>query len=277
MKQQTVLLTGASAGIGKATAELLVKAGVIVYGASRSGSEGYENSTSGGKYIPVKMDVNQESQIKEVVDKIISDYGYLNVVIANAGNGVAGAIEETSIDEVRYQFETNFFGVVKTVQACIPIFRKQGYGKIITVSSLAGIIPIPFQTFYSSVKAALMLFMNGLSIELKPFGIQCCTILPGDTKTDFTGNRKYTETSQNEKSVYYNTMKKSVARMEKDEQKRNESLSCCQTNCSSGIEQKNAYILCYRTSESGILSSVQCFTHRFKVMDNSKIIRLNGV
>ncbi|MFW9597096.1 MAG: SDR family NAD(P)-dependent oxidoreductase, partial [Paludibacter sp.] len=102
MKQQTVLLTGASAGIGKATAELLVKAGVIVYGASRSGSEGYENSTSGGKYIPVKMDVNQESQIKEVVDKIISDYGYLNVVIANAGNGVAGAIEETSIDEVRY-------------------------------------------------------------------------------------------------------------------------------------------------------------------------------
>lgn len=218
MKQQTVLLTGASAGIGKAAAELLVKAGVIVYGASRSGSEAYNNAETGGKYIPVKMDVNDESQIKEVVNKIIAEYGYLNVVIANAGNGIAGAVEETNSDEVRYQFETNFFGVVKTVQACIPVFRAQGYGKIITVSSLAGVIPIPFQTFYSSVKAALLLFMNGLSIELKPFGIQCCTILPGDTKTDFTGNRKYTQASQNEKSPYFSTMKRSVARMEKDEQ-----------------------------------------------------------
>lgn len=216
--KQVVLLTGASAGIGKATAELLVQNGHIVYGASRSGSEAYENLETGGKYIPVKMDVNNENDIQTVVQQIITDNGYLNVVIANAGNGIAGAIEETSIDEMRFQFETNFFGVVKTIQACIPIFRNQGSGKIITISSLAGIIPIPFQTFYSSVKAALMLFMNGLAIELKPFGIQCCTILPGDTKTDFTANRKYTQASQNEKSIYYKTLKKSVARMEQDEQ-----------------------------------------------------------
>jgi len=216
--KQIVLLTGASAGIGKATAELLVQKGAIVYGASRSGSEAYQNSQTGGKYIPVKMDVNSESDIQAVITQILDEYGYLNVVIANAGNGIAGAIEETSMDEVRYQFETNFFGVVKTVQACIPIFRNQSYGKIITISSLAGIIPIPFQTFYSSVKAALMLFMNGLAMELKPFGIQCCTILPGDTKTEFTGNRKYTIASQNKNSPYYQTMKKSVARMEHDEQ-----------------------------------------------------------
>jgi len=218
MNPQIVLLTGASAGIGKAVAGQLMKKGVIVYGASRSGGQYIKNETSKGEIIPVKMDVNNESDIQNVVKQIIEKHGKLDVVIANAGNGVAGAIEETTIDEVRYQFETNFFGVVKTIQACLPVFRQQGYGKIITVSSLAGIIPIPFQTFYSSVKAALMLFMNGLSMEVKPFGIQCCTILPGDTKTAFTSSRKYTQASQNEKSVYYQTMKKSVARMEHDEQ-----------------------------------------------------------
>jgi short-subunit dehydrogenase len=218
MKQQIVLLTGASAGIGEATATLLMKKGVIVYGASRRGAQAQKDEISKGEIIPVKMDVNIESDIQSVVKLIIETHGKLDVVIANAGNGLAGSVEDTSIDEVRYQFETNFFGVVKTIQACIPVFRAQGYGKIITISSLAGIIPIPFQTFYSSVKAALMLFMNGLSIELKPFGIQCCTILPGDTKTDFTSARKYTQASDNDKSVYFQTMKKSVGRMEQDEQ-----------------------------------------------------------
>ncbi len=218
MDDKIVLLTGASAGIGKATAELLMKAGVIVYGASRSGGELQKDELSGGKIIPVKMDVNSESDIQKVVKQIIDTHKHLNVVIANAGNGIAGAIEETTIEEVRYQFETNFFGVVKTIQACLPIFREQGYGKIITVSSLAGVIPIPFQTFYSSVKAALMLFMNGLAIEVKPYGIECCTVMPGDTKTEFTKARKYTQASQNEKSPYYTTMKKSVGRMELDEQ-----------------------------------------------------------
>ena len=218
MNRTIVLLTGASAGIGKATAELLMKKGVIVYGASRSGCEQQKDEVSHGEIIPVKMDVNSELDIQYVVKQIIDTHGHLDVVIANAGNGIAGAIEETSIDEVRYQFETNFFGVVKTIQACLPVFREQGYGKIITVSSLAGVIPIPFQTFYSSSKAALMLYMNGLAIEIKPFGIQCCTILPGDTKTEFTSARKYTQVSQNSTSPYYATMKKSVGRMEKDEQ-----------------------------------------------------------
>ncbi len=218
MNKTIVLLTGASAGIGKATAQLLMKKGVIVYGASRSGCEQQKDEYSGGEIIPVTMDVNIETDIQIVVKQIINTHGKLDVVIANAGNGIAGAIEETSIDEVRYQFETNFFGVVKTIQACLPIFRMQGYGKIITVSSLAGVIPIPFQTFYSSSKAALMLYMNGLAIELKPFGIQCSTILPGDTKTAFTSARKYTQASQNEKSPYFQTMKQSVSRMEHDEQ-----------------------------------------------------------
>jgi NAD(P)-dependent dehydrogenase (short-subunit alcohol dehydrogenase family) len=218
MEKKIVLLTGSSAGIGKAAAELLVNAGVIVYGASRSGGEVYENKNSGGKYIPVKMDVTIETEINSTVEKIIADYGKIDAVIANAGNGIAGSVEDTSIEEVRFQFETNYFGVIKTINACLPVFRAQGYGKIITVSSLAGIIPIPFQTFYSSVKAAIIMYMHGLSMEVKPFGIQCSIILPGDTKTDFTKNRIYTKAAQNENSVYYKTMKNSVARMERDEQ-----------------------------------------------------------
>ncbi len=216
--KKIILLTGASAGIGKATAELLMKQGCIVYGVSRSGCELQNDVLSKGKIIPIKMDVNNENDIRNILKQIIETYGQIDAVIANAGNGICGSVEETNIEEVRYQFETNFFGVVKTINACLPIFRSQGFGKIITVSSLAGIIPIPFQTFYSSVKAALMLYMNGLSIEVKPFGIQCCTILPGDTKTGFTAARKYSFASQNEKSPYLKRMKKSVSQMEKDEQ-----------------------------------------------------------
>lgn len=164
MNPKIILLTGASKGIGKATAELLMQRGAKVYGASRSGGEQQKDELSKGEIIPVIMDVNNESDIAAVVRRIVAENGKLDAVICNAGNGIAGAIEETSIDEMRYQFETNFFGVVKTIQSCLPIFRAQGYGKIITVSSLAGIIPIPYQTFYSSVKAALMLFMNGRDI-----------------------------------------------------------------------------------------------------------------
>lgn len=218
MNQQIVLLTGASAGIGKATAEMLMQHGNKVYGASRRGGIAQKAPQGSGEIIPVIMDVNNEDQIMAVINRIVEENGKLNVLICNAGNGIAGAIEDTSVDEARYQFETNFFGVYKTIQASLPVFRTQGYGKIITISSVAGVIPIPFQALYSSVKSALLVFMKALSLEVKPFGIQCCTVLPGDTKTDFTSARKYTEKSQISTSVYYKKMKTSVGKMEKDEQ-----------------------------------------------------------
>lgn len=137
-------------------------------------------------------------------------------MICNAGNGIAGAVEDTSIEEARYQFETCYFGAVRTIDACLPIFRQQGYGKIITVTSVAAFIPIPFQAFYSSVKAALLMLTKALSLEVKPFGIQCCSVQPGDTKTGFTSARKYTAKAYD--GAYTETMKRSVAKMEKDEQ-----------------------------------------------------------
>ena len=152
MNQQIVLLTGASAGIGKATAEMLMQHGNKVYGASRRGGTAQKAPHGSGEIIPVIMDVNNEDQILAVINRIVAENGKLDVLICNAGNGIAGAIEDTSVDEARYQFETNFFGVYKTIQASLPVFRTQGYGKIITISSVAGVIPIPFQALYSSVK-----------------------------------------------------------------------------------------------------------------------------
>ena len=218
METKVVLITGASAGIGLSAAEQLMNKGVRVYAASRRGGIAQKASNGVGELVHVKMDVNNEEEIASVVAQILKENNRLDAVICNAGNGIAGSIEDTSSEEVKYQLETNFFGAVKTIQACIPVFRKQGYGKIMTTSSVAAVIPIPFQAFYSAGKSALLVFMQALSLELKPFGIQCCTVLPGDTKTEFTAARKYTEKSQSTHSVYSATMKRSVERMEKDEQ-----------------------------------------------------------
>jgi Short-chain dehydrogenases of various substrate specificities len=233
METKVVLITGASAGIGLAAALQLMNKGVRVYAASRRGGTNQKATNGNGELIHVKMDVNKEEEIASAVAYILKENNRLDAVICNAGNGIAGSIEDTSSEEVKYQLETNFFGAVKTIQACIPVFRKQGYGKIVTTSSVfrkqgygkivttssvAAIIPIPFQAFYSAGKSALLVFMQALSLEVKPFGIQCCTVLPGDTKTDFTAARKYTEKSQSSQSVYSTTMKRSVERMEKDEQ-----------------------------------------------------------
>lgn len=218
METKVVLITGASSGIGLAAAIQLMNKGVRVYAASRRGGVSQKATNGAGELIHVNMDVNKEAEIASVVAQILKENNRLDAVICNAGNGIAGSIEDTSSDEVKYQLETNFFGAVKTIQACIPVLRAQGYGKILATSSVAAIVPIPFQAFYSAGKAALLLFMQALSIELKPFGIQCCSVLPGDTKTEFTVARKYAEKSKSPDSVYLQKMNASVKRMEHDEQ-----------------------------------------------------------
>ena len=185
METKVVLITGASAGIGLAAATQLMDKGVKVYAASRRGGVNQKAQNGDGEIIHVKMDVNVDAQITAVLDQILKENNKLDALISNAGNGIAGSIEDTSAEEVKYQLETNFFGAVRIIQACIPVFRKQGYGKIIATSSVAAIVPIPFQAFYSAGKSALLVFMQALALELKPFGIQCCSILPGDTKTEF--------------------------------------------------------------------------------------------
>ena len=208
---QIVLLTGGSSGIGAATARMLAQAGMTVYATSRSGK-----APEHERIIPLVTDVNDAQAVENTVSRILSEQGRLDAVVCNAGNGMAGAAEDTSIDEIRYQFETCFYGAVKVIDACLPVFRRQGYGRILTVTSVAAFIPIPYQAFYSSVKAALLMYTKALSLEVKPFGIQCGSVLPGDTKTGFTGARKYAEKAH--EGAYAQRMARSVAKMEKDEQ-----------------------------------------------------------
>ena len=213
---KVVLLTGGSSGIGAAAAKLMCEAGMTVYAASRSGKapEGYSCNMN---MHPVVMDVNDADAIAATVDRILAEQGRLDAVVCNAGNGIAGPIEETSIEEVEAQFRTTFFGVVKTIDACLPIFRKQGYGRVVTVSSVAAVAPLPYQGFYSAVKAGILNLTKALAIETRSFGIQCCSIMPGDVKTGFTAARKVALKAQDEKSPYYSQTLRGVEAMSKDE------------------------------------------------------------
>ncbi len=213
---KTVLVTGGSGGIGAAAARLLCDAGMTVYAASRSGKapEGYSQN---GNMIPVVMDVNDARATAAVVERIVRERGSLDAVVCNAGNGIAGPIEETSIEEIEAQYSTTFFGVVKTVQACMPVFRKQGHGRVVTVSSVAALAPLPYQGYYSCVKAGILQLTKALAIEAMAFGVQCCAVMPGDVKTGFTKARRVAQKARSEDSPYYCGTVKALAAMEKDE------------------------------------------------------------
>jgi len=129
--------------------------------------------------------------------------------------GIAGAIEDTSIEQAQSQFDTNFFGVHRVCQAVIPLFRNQGYGHIINMGSLGGVVSIPYQAFYSASKSALASLSDGLSMELAPFGIKVTRIEPGDYKTGFTSMRTLISS---ENSPYADRCRRAIEIMEHDEQ-----------------------------------------------------------
>jgi len=161
---QTVLVTGASSGIGQATAQLLTERGFNVYGTSRKPT---------GKLI--LLDVRSDDSVRACVERV----GTIDVLVNNAGYSLMGSAEETSLDEAKAQLETNFFGVVRMVKAVLPAMRKARAGKIITIGSLAGITAIPFGAFYTASKFALEGYTEALWHELRPFGIHVSLIEPG--------------------------------------------------------------------------------------------------
>ena len=213
MEVKVVLLTGGSSGIGAATAHLLADAGMKVYAGSRRGT--IDRSQDG--IVPVKLDVNDAAAAQAVVADILEKEGRLDAVICNAGNGIYGPVEGTTEEEARSQFETTFFGSLKTIEACLPVFRKQGFGRIVTVSSVMGILPLPYQVFYSSAKSALLFLTEGLAMELAGTGVECCCVLPGDVATGFTQARKLNIAAQDPHSPYKEKMDKNLAKIEKDE------------------------------------------------------------
>ncbi len=207
---RVVLVTGASAGIGACCAALLAKNGYRVYGGAR-----------GAVIVPgvecVTLDVADDPSAARAVETIVAREGRLDVLVNNAGFGIAGAIEDTSVDEAREQFEVNFFGVLRMCRAVLPVMRQQKAGYIVNIGSIGGLIAIPFQGFYSASKFALEGFSEALRLEVRPFGIRVVLLEPGDHRTSFTQNRRSTRASA-EGSPYRDRFERAVARMASDEQ-----------------------------------------------------------
>ena len=205
---KVILITGTSSGIGKASAENLVNQGHIVYGTSRyPGSYPKPND-----YKILQMDVTEVDSVQNAVNQIIKTEGKIDVLINNAGFGIAGAIEHTSIGKAKEQFETNFFGTVRLIKSVLPIMHKQDSGLIINISSIGGLMGLPYQGMYSASKFAVEGFTESLYKELRSSNINVVLVEPGDFKTSFTEKR---ESSKN--AIQSDAFQKTLNIIENDE------------------------------------------------------------
>jgi NAD(P)-dependent dehydrogenase (short-subunit alcohol dehydrogenase family) len=179
---KTILVTGASSGIGFEIASYLSSKGNTVYGASRS-------APPTDSFIPIKLDVTDQGSIDRGIDQIISKEGKIDVLVNNAGVGSAGAVEKTPVEDIKRSFEVNLFGVVRLCQAVLPHMRNQEYGRIINMSTLGSMLGLPFRGFYSGSKGAMDLMTESMRLEVERFGIQACTIHPGEIRTNIAEHR----------------------------------------------------------------------------------------
>ena len=218
MQAKVILLTGASSGVGQCTAQYLAQQGHRVYGTSRKAAFGQQAQEfpSGGQLFLIPLDVCDASSIMQAVDFIRQKEGRIDVLINNAGNGMAGPLEACSMDDVRFQMETNFFGALAVTRAVLPWMRAQHSGRIINLSSLAAQIPIPYQSLYSASKAGLEIAMQALQMEVRSFGIDTVCIELGDTQTGFTAHRRFAAPST-ALDAYQPRFACSIAKMEQDE------------------------------------------------------------
>ena len=177
------LLTGASAGMGKATVRQLLVDGYTVYGAARRIENMNDIKEEGA--IPLRMDLTVDEEIVSAVEHIRAKHGGVDVLVNNAGYNCAGPVEHVSIDEARRQFEVNLFGLGRLTQLLIPEMRERGGGKIVNVTSVGGKAHTPLGAWYHASKFALEGWSDCLRIELKPFGIDVIIIEPGGVKSEF--------------------------------------------------------------------------------------------
>ncbi|MGN0824586.1 MAG: SDR family oxidoreductase, partial [Candidatus Coproplasma sp.] len=205
---KVALVTGGSSGIGKAVCEKLAKEGYTVYEFSRREREKQPDIRH------ISCDVTDENAVKSSVKQIISECGRIDLLVNNAGSGISGAVEFTELDEAKRLFNVNFFGNVALTSAVVPYMRKAGCGKIINISSVAGDLSIPYQSFYSAGKAAINSLTLALRNELKDFNINVCALMPGDVHTGFTEVRKKSVVGDD---VYGGKINHAVAAMERDE------------------------------------------------------------
>ena len=205
IKNKIALVTGASSGIGKATAERLAEAGYKVYGTSRRAAPAGQQS-----FEMLALDVTSDASVEKVVAELIKREGKIDLLVNNAGFGVApGGAEESSIEQTKMLFETNFFGIVRMTRAVVPYMRKQGAGRIINIGSILGLIPAPYMATYAATKHAVEGFSESLDHELRTRGIRVSVVEPGYTNTQFESNTQEVDTKIDE----YNIARKALAKL----------------------------------------------------------------
>lgn len=208
---RVVLVTGASSGIGQACAGHLASKGHRVYRASRHPQPGAFDPS-----FNIPMNVDDAQSVGDGLGRILKAEGRIDVVVNAAGYGLAGSIEDTSIAEAQAQFETNFFGVVRVCRGVLPQMRAQHSGLIINVSSIGGLISIPFQAFYSASKFAVEGLTEALRLEVGSFGIRVVLIEPGEFQTNFAA-RRATASGSEASTAYRERFRKALAKAEADE------------------------------------------------------------
>ena len=207
--QKIVIITGASSGFGKSTAELLATKGHRVYGLCRRPMEH-------DKIRYRQCDVRDRENVAHVVQSIVEEEGRVDVLINNAGMGIGGALELATAEEIDLQMGTNFMGCVNMCQAVLPHMRHQRQGKIINLSSVGGLMGLPYQGFYSASKFAIEGFSEALAAEVRRFGIRVCMVEPGDFATGFTGSRKNSQTTLDDED-YGPVFRRTLGLIEKEE------------------------------------------------------------
>src|SRR5262245_20819055 len=177
-----VLVTGCSSGIGKAICDQLAMGGTTVYGGSR-------RPCTPSQWTHVPLDVTEQSSVDAAVADVLRQESRLDALVACAGVGLAGSLEDTDDDEAKRNFDTNFFGTARMIRAVLPTMRKQSCGKVVVIGSIGGLIGLPFVPYYSASKFALDGLIEALRGEIAPFGIQATVVHPGDLNTAFGANR----------------------------------------------------------------------------------------
>jgi len=181
---RVALVTGAAAGIGEAAARALAGAGFAVYGTSRKAAVG--ETRDGVVFLP--LDVTDDQSVTGVVREVLHRSGRIDVLVNNAGVGVSGAAEESSIEQARALFETNLFGSMRMTRAVLPHMRERGSGRIVNVSSVLGFMPAPFMALYSASKHAIEGYSESLDHEVREHGVRVLLVEPAYTRTSFDAN-----------------------------------------------------------------------------------------
>ena len=208
-KDKIVVVTGASSGIGKEIANLYLNNGYTVFGIG-------QRELNDVAFHYYKVNVCNLNECESFINEIITNHGKIDILINNAGMGISAPVEFTNMQDAKRLFDVNFFGSVNMAKCVLPYMRENNSGHIINVSSVASFVPIPFQIFYSSSKAALDTFASGLRSELKGYNVQITNVHPGDVKTGFTASRK--KELLEDSNPYAKNYNSAVGHMEHDEQ-----------------------------------------------------------